>query len=101
MKAKHFRSDEEWSRLFTVHSQSGQSAASFCKDKGLCPKHFSLRRKQLGYVSDPKRSGFVAVKTKPPLGVLSESCGGVKIRYVEIKLSSTRELEDALAALLR
>jgi len=48
------RTQAQWRALFTSFDQSGLSAAAFCKENKLCPKYFSLRRKQLGDVK-PKR----------------------------------------------
>lgn len=42
------RTVEEWQTLFAEHTESGLSAAAFCRERGLCPKYFSLRRRQLG-----------------------------------------------------
>ena len=62
------RSVEDWRQLFNEHAHSGQSAATFCRARGICAKHFSKRRKQLlrpdavrslGAVTPP--SAFVAV----------------------------------------
>lgn len=41
------RSKEQWLQLFEQQAQSGLSSNRFCKEQGLCPKYFSLRRKQL------------------------------------------------------
>ena len=41
------RTEEEWQALFQQHSESGLTAAQFCRNNKLCPKYFSLRRKQL------------------------------------------------------
>lgn len=41
------RSESQWRGLFEAHEASGQSAAAFCRERGLCPKYFSLRRRQL------------------------------------------------------
>jgi len=41
------RSPTEWQILFEKYAASGLSAAAFCREQGLCPKYFSLRRKQL------------------------------------------------------
>lgn len=41
------RTEEEWRNLFETHDGSGLSAAEFCQQNKLCPKYFSLRRKQL------------------------------------------------------
>jgi len=42
------RSEQEWQDLFKQQVASGLSAAQFCNIHKLCPKYFSLRKKQLG-----------------------------------------------------
>lgn len=58
------RSEEQWRELFEQQEGSGVSAAVFCKQNELCPKYFSLRRKQLAKAGK-EESGFVRVKVKP------------------------------------
>lgn len=41
------RSEAEWRALFEDQARSGLSASVFCRQRGLCPKHFSKRRRQL------------------------------------------------------
>jgi cell fate regulator YaaT (PSP1 superfamily) len=41
------RSKEQWLSLFQQQTESGLSAAEFCKQHELCDKYFSLRKKQL------------------------------------------------------
>lgn len=41
------RSQAQWRALFQQQQRSGQTAAVFCRSQGLCPKYFSLRRRQL------------------------------------------------------
>ncbi len=41
------RAPEQWHALFAAQQASGLNQAQFCKQQGLCPKHFSLRRRQL------------------------------------------------------
>ena len=48
------RSKSEWLSLFEAHDRSGLPAAAFCREQKLCPKYFSLRKKQLRYDSLPK-----------------------------------------------
>ncbi len=42
------RNEQEWRDLFAQQATSGLSAQQFCKTNDLCPKHFSMRKKQLG-----------------------------------------------------
>lgn len=44
------RSPMQWRALFREQQTSGQNAATFCRARGLCPKYFSLRRRQLSAV---------------------------------------------------
>lgn len=67
------RSEEQWRELFEQQETSGVSAAVFCKQNDLCPKYFSLRRKQLAKVAGNKENGFVRVKVKPK--ILHETSG--------------------------
>ena len=57
------RSKEQWLSLFQQQTDSGLSAAEFCKQQGLCDKHFSLRKKQLL----PSTEAFVRVVKPSPL----------------------------------
>ena len=59
------RTRDQWQELFTQHNTSGVSAAEFCKQHNLCPKYFSLRRKQLVRVVGNMETGFVRVNVKP------------------------------------
>ncbi len=59
------RTEEQWQELFAQHDTSGVSAAEFCKQHNLCPKYFSLRRKQLAMVADEVKTGFVRATVKP------------------------------------
>jgi hypothetical protein len=59
------RSEEQWRALFLQQEASGLSAAEFCNQHDLCPKYFSLRRKQLTTKPDDVKTGFVRVRVKP------------------------------------
>lgn len=41
------RSHAQWHSLFQEQQASGQNMAVFCQAHGVCPKYFSLRRRQL------------------------------------------------------
>jgi hypothetical protein len=55
MKAR--RSKEDWQELILRQAESGLSAQQFCRDNNVCPKYFSIRKKQLGL----RQSAFVPV----------------------------------------
>ena len=60
------RSKSDWLSLISEFESSGESAAAFCRSKGLCAKYFSLRRRQLkGTVSNP----FIPVVPPPSQGI--------------------------------
>jgi len=61
------RSPEQWHTLFNEHTQSGLSAAAFCRQRGLCAKHFSKRHKQLltTVPTSPSQRAFVPVSVIP------------------------------------
>jgi len=41
------RTRAKWARIFNEHQASGLSAAEFCRQHKVCPKYFSLRRKNM------------------------------------------------------
>lgn len=51
------RSKEDWQELILRQADSGLSAQQFCRDNDVCPKYFSIRKKQLGL----RQSAFVPV----------------------------------------
>lgn len=59
------RTKEQWQELFAQHDTSGVSAAEFCQQHDLCPKYFSLRRKQLSKAAGKVETGFARVNIKP------------------------------------
>jgi len=66
------RTVDQWQKLFEAHHQSALSSATFCRQQGLCPKYFSLRKKQLGWLVKPDRqssppSPFIpTIRSSPP-----------------------------------
>jgi hypothetical protein len=60
------RTSEAWRRLFEAHAASGMTEISFCEERGLCPKYFNLRKKQLGWAREAHSpSAFVRVQKGP------------------------------------
>lgn len=51
------RSKEDWQELIFRQAESGLSAQQFCRNHDVCPKYFSIRKKQLGL----RQSAFVPV----------------------------------------
>ena len=80
------RSPAQWRALFREQEASGLKASVFCRVRGLCPKYFSLRRRQLsaGLESDTlpaTASSFVPVTVRRPTEA-----------SVEIRLGTTLSL---------
>ena len=62
------RTKEEWRGLFAAQASSGMTERQFCLKRGLCPKYFHVRKKQLGLAPKaPHPSPFVQVQKAPPL----------------------------------
>lgn len=59
------RNEQEWRALFAQQVASGISAQQFCKANGLCPKHFSVRKKQLGLRGSRSDKTFVRIAPAP------------------------------------
>lgn len=51
------RSKEDWQELILRQAESDLSAQQFCRNHDVCPKYFSIRKKQLG----SRQSAFVPV----------------------------------------
>lgn len=67
----HKRTREEWQVLFAEQGSSGVSVRQFCLQRDLCPKYFSLRRRQLPSVARP---AFVRVQKAPVAAEPAVSC---------------------------
>lgn len=60
------RTKAQWLELIQQQQASGQTQAQFCREHGVCPRYFSLRKKQL---SQPEKAKpFVQAKRTLPVG---------------------------------
>jgi len=89
------RSEADWRALFEEHESSGLSAAEYCRRRSLCPKHFSIRKRQLSWNSS---SSFVQVK--PVMNTPDVPESKVSIRVVDMRVCAD-QLESVLTELLR
>ena len=84
------RSITEWQALFEQHAASGLSAAAFCRGQGLCPKYFSLRRKQLRGELSAAKQKQPKQRAKAPAFVLAkrqlEAKAHITLRFGEIEV---------------
>ncbi len=84
------RTQAEWRALFEAQASSGVKAAAFCRERGVDPKYFSLRRRQL--LGTPAR---VRVRTAHPAFVpvaLSEASEMIELRFptgVQLRMPGT------------
>ncbi len=93
------RTLEEWQALFAEQAASGLSARRFCEQRQLCPKYFSLRRRQL---TNAASSAFVRVQKTAPVAV-PETIATVVLRHgrsiIELRAVSPEWLSRLLVAL--
>ena len=80
------RSRSQWQALFSAHQQSGLSQSQFCKQHKLCPKYFSLRRKQLNGEPTKATTASPLIRlqrpaAEPPSSVVSLHYQGVTLRF--------------------
>ena len=86
------RSQAQWRELFREQDGSGLSAAAFCRGRGVCPKYFSLRRRQL---SSGAVSGDVAATTSAFVPVAVQR--SIEALAVEVRLGTTLSLRVPIA----
>jgi hypothetical protein len=80
------RSHAQWHALFQEQQASGQNMAVFCQAHGVCPKYFSLRRRQL--LGDAVPSKTTAISPFVPVAVPRP----VEAIPLEVRLGDTLQL---------
>lgn len=80
------RSHEEWHALFQEQQASGQNMTVFCQAHGVCPKYFSLRRRQL--LGDAVSSKAIKVSPFVPVAVQRP----VEAMALEVRLGDSLQL---------
>lgn len=77
------RTPEQWKTLIQEQQSSGQNQSQFCQERNICPRYFSLRKKQLAtYNKD--MPGFIKlerVATPSPLPALTLRAGSVELVF--------------------
>lgn len=73
------RTQAEWQSLIQDQQQSGQTATAFCDERGVNPKYFSLKKKQLETATP--REGFVRVTS------LSQKASGITLSSGSITIN--------------
>lgn len=87
------RTPEQWHKLFAAQTASGLSQRQFCKEHQLCPKHFSLRRRQL--IVKPPSS---LIKVQPPRAPSSSS---ISLHYQGIEIRFTHTTPTIIASIAK
>ncbi len=95
------RTKSEWLSLIEAHASSGQTAAAFCRERGVDAKYFSVRRQELMGESNAGATSFhpVGVSSPQSLGAITVELGDVVVRFpTEIPGVRVAEVIKALRA---
>ena len=92
------RTPEQWRGLFAAHQASGLSQAQFCKEHKLCPKYFSLRRRQFNASAGPAKPDSPLIQLQPPR---SPSYTGVSVHYQGIEIRLTQADPQFIASVVK
>jgi len=96
------RTQAQWREIFVRYANSGLSAATFCKQNRLCPKYFSLRRKQLDDIKPKikRKPRFSKVKVFEPTASKNETRlllpNGVTVVVPDLSKDQLNELRSAM-----
>ena len=94
------RTEADWRALFEAHDASGLSAATFCKENKLCPKYFSLRRRQL-LGEKPKVVSPAFVKIERSKSVASRGVGDIRLKAGAVELQLIDASPEFIAAVVK
>jgi hypothetical protein len=93
------RTREEWRALFAEQLTSGLSARQFCLQRHVCPRYFSLRRRQLSALTP---TAFVPLRRQSPVA-MPDAAATVLLRHgrstLELRAVSPEWVSQLLAAL--
>ena len=92
------RTPEQWHQLFATWKASGLSQARFCKEHQLCPKYFSLRRRQLTDRAMPAKVPTGLVKVQPPV---ASSIPAVSLQYQGMEIRFYQADADTIANIVK
>jgi hypothetical protein len=89
------RTRPEWLALFESHKQSGLSAAAFCQQNDVCPRYFSLRKKQLLENPSP------LIKIQKPVTIRPAELTTIRLQIGDIQIHLQAASPDYVASLLQ
>ena len=93
------RTVEEWQALFAEQLTSGLNARQFCVQRNVCPRHFSLRRRQL---AAPSSTAFVPLRQQSSV-TTGDAPATMLLRHgrstLELRAVSPKWLSQLLVAL--
>jgi len=80
------RSAGQWQALFNSHQDSGLSAAAFCRQHKLCPKYFSLRKKQLHWHPANNNQQAIPSTAWLPVRTAASASAGIEVHWHSVQL---------------
>lgn len=86
------RSPTQWRELFREQEASGLNASAFCRTRGMCPKYFSLRRRQLSDAAMPQDT-TATMPVFAPVTVRRSA----EVPSLEVRLGTTLSLRVPIA----
>ena len=80
------RSLEQWIALFKEFEQSKSRASEFCRERNLCPRYFSKRKKPLGFdmQEQPVSKNLVKIKHTKPVDTLTKA---ISLQHAQTKIT--------------
>jgi len=77
------RTSTEWKSLIQEQQASGLNQAQFCQERNICPRYFSVRKKQL-MAPGKATPGFIKIErvaAQAPTPTVTLRCGPVELVF--------------------
>lgn len=81
------RTPAQWQALFFNHQSSGLTSAAFCRQHKLCPKYFSLRKRQLQWMPPKALPSAQIPSAFVPAKVTVTSPQSIELTWQSVQLS--------------
>ena len=97
------RDERQWRELIDRQRESGQSAASFCRQQGINPTYFSSKKRQL---AESGSTQFLKVLAQPKAlddesTTSDHNHGGVRIGVKRLRIIDRKRLSNRPLDILR